>query len=139
VATIWIGWRSGAWNFIIRGIAIIAISVILTVAISSLLRVRSGGVARGLSEMIDLAIGRGQKILSLIRAGLCACLIAAMLGLLGTAIRAHFAAPPRMSPIVDIAMLALVALAHLLYGRQIKVQLLMYRSLKHALEVKEEA
>jgi hypothetical protein len=62
-----------------------------------------------------------------------------MLGLLGTAIRAHFAAPPRMSPIVDIAMLALVALAHLLYGRQIKVQLLMYRSLKHALEVKEEA
>lgn len=139
VATIWSGWHSGAWNFVTRGIAIIAMSAVLTFAVSSLLPVRSGGATGGLSEMIDLAIGRAQRTLVLIRAGLYACVIAAVFGLVGTAIRTHLAAPPRMSPIVDLAVLALVALALFLYGRQIKVELWKYRTLRDALEVKGEA
>jgi hypothetical protein len=136
--TIWSGWHSGTWNFVTRGIAIIAMSAILTLAVSSLLSVRSGG-AGGLSEMIDLAVGRAQRTLVLIRAGLYACAIAAVFGLVGTAIRTHLAAPPRMSPIVDLAVLALVALALFLYGRQVKVELWKYRTLRGALEVKAEA
>jgi hypothetical protein len=139
VATIWSGWHSGAWNFVTRGIAIIAMSAILTFAVSSLLPVRSGGATGGLSEMIDLAIGRAQRTLVLIRAGLYACVIAAVFGLVGTAIRTHLAAPPRMSPIVDLVLLALIALALFLYGRQIKVELWKYRTLRDALEVKGEA
>jgi hypothetical protein len=139
VATIWGGWRSGAWNLITRGIAIAAMSAILTLAVSLLLPVRSRGTTRALSEMIDLAIGRAQRTLSLIRAGLSACVIAAVFGLVGTAIRTHFAAPPRMSPIVDLVVLVLIALVLFLYGRQIRVELEKYRTLKHALAVDGEA
>jgi hypothetical protein len=139
VATIWSGWHSGAWNFVTRGIAIIAMSAILTFAVSSLLPVRSGSATGGLSEMINLAIGRAQRTLVLIRAGFYACVIAAVFGLVGTAIRTHLAAPPRMSPIVDLAVLALVALALWLCGRQIKIELWKYRTLRDALEVKGEA
>jgi hypothetical protein len=138
-ATIWSGWHSGAWNFVTRGIAIIAMSAILTFAVSSLLRVSSGGATRGLSEMINLAIGRAQTTLVLIRAGLYACAIGAAFGLMGTAIRTHLAAPPRMSPIVDLAVLALVALTLFLYGRQIKIELWKYLTLRDALEVKGHA
>ena len=139
VATTWSGWHSGAWNFVTRGIAIIAMSAILTFAVSSLLPVRSEGATGGLSEMINLAIGRAQRTLVLIRAGFYACVIAAVFGLVGTAIRTHLAAPPRMSPIVDLAVLALVALALWLCGRQIKLELWKYRTLRDALEVKGEA
>lgn len=139
MATIWIGWHSAAWNFVTRGIAIIATSAILTLALSSLLPVGSSGPTGGLSEMIDLAIRRAQRTLALIRAGLYACVIAAMFGLVGTAIRTRLAAPPRMSPIVDLAVLALVALALTLYGRQVKVELWKYRALRDALDVKGEA
>ena len=139
VATTWSGWHSGAWNFVTRGIAIIAMSAILTFAVSSLLPLRSGGATGGLSEMINLAIGRAQRTLVLIRAGFYACVIAAVFGLVGTAIRTHLAAPPRMSPIVDLAVLALVALALWLCGRQIKIELWKYRTLRDALEVKGEA
>jgi len=132
-ATIWSGWHSGAWNFVTRGVAIVAMSVILTFAVSSLLSVRSWAATRALSETIDFAISRAQRTLSLIRAGLYACVIAAVFGLVGTAIRAHLAAPPRMSPIVDLGVLVLIASVLLLHGRQVQTELGKYRTLKHAL------
>jgi hypothetical protein len=138
VATIWGGWHSGAWNFVTRGIAIAAVSAILTFAVSLLMPVRSWGDTPALSEMIDLALDRAQGTLSLIRAGVYACVIAAVFGLVGTAIRAHSATPPRMSPIVDLVVLVLIALALFLYGRQIRLELHKYRSLKRALAVDGE-
>jgi hypothetical protein len=135
VATIWSGWHSSAWNFVTRGIAIAAMSAILTLAVSLLMPVRSRGAAPALSEMIDLAIGRARRTLSLIRAGLYACVIAGLFGLVGTAIRTHIAAPPRMSPIVDMVLLVLIALVLFLYSRQIRSELEKYRSLKRALAV----
>ena len=138
VTTIWSGWHSGTWNFVTRGVGIIAMSATLNLAVSSLLPVRSGGTG-GLCEMVDRAIGRAQRTLVLIGAGLYACVIAAVFGLVGTVIRTHLAAPPRMSPISDLAVLALVALALFLYARQIKVELWKYRTLRGALEVKGDA
>jgi hypothetical protein len=137
VATILIG-LSGAWNFVIRGIAIVAMSAILTFALSSLLSVRSGGTTRTLSEMIKLAIDRTQRTLALTRAGLYACVCAVAFGLVGTAVRIHFGRPPRMSPVVDLAILALIALALALYQRQIRVELEKYRALRRALAVDAE-
>jgi ABC-type multidrug transport system fused ATPase/permease subunit len=135
LTTIWGGWLSGAWNFVTRGVAIVSVSAILTFAVALLAPVRSRAVTPALSEMIDLAIHRARKILSLIRAGLYASIIAAVFGLAGTAIRTHFAAPPLMSPVIDLVVLGLIALVLFLYSGQIRGELQKYRNLKHALAV----
>lgn len=131
--TIWSGWTTGTWNFVTRGIAIGSISVIFGVAVSLLLPVRASDSARALSEMIDLAIARAQRALVTIRLGFYACGVAAVFGLVGTAIRTYLARPPRMSPVVDLAVLAIFALGLFFYGRHIKVNLEKLRYLKHAL------
>ena len=138
MATIGIGFF-GAWNFVTRGIAILAMSAILTFALASLLQVRSGSTTGALAEMIDLAIDRAQRTLSLVRAGLYSCVIAAVFGLVGTAIRTHLGRPPKLSPIVDLVILGLIALVLFLYGRQVRVEQGKYRTLKQALAVDAEA
>jgi len=133
VLTIWSGWTSNTWNFIIRGIAIAAISVLAASALSLLLAAKASDAARAVSEMLDLAITRAERMLVIIRLALYACTVAAAFGLVGTAIRSRFATPPQMSPIVDLAMLALVAVGLLLYARQTKATVARLRALKHAL------
>jgi hypothetical protein len=138
VGTIGVG-LLGAWNFVTRGIAIVAMSTILAFAVYSLVPVMSQGTTRPLSEMIDLAVERAQKTLSLIRAGLYSCVIAAVFGLVGTAIRTHFGRPPKISPIIDLVVLALIALVLLLCRRQVRLEVGKYRTLKQALAVDAEA
>jgi hypothetical protein len=125
------------WNFITRGGAIIAVSVILMFATWPLHEATSFDAAQALSKMIDLAIDNAQKILSLIKAGLYCCVIAALFGLVGSAIRTHFGSPPKMPPIVPLTILALVALAVLVWGRKTRLELGKYRSLRQALAVDE--
>lgn len=139
VATIGIGCFSGAWNFVTRGIAIVAMSAILGYALWSLQPLRSPDTTRALSELIDLAIDRARRTLTLIRAALYSCIIAAVFGLIGTAIRTHLGRSPKMSPIIDLVILALIALALLLYRRQIQVERAKYRTLKRALAVDGDA
>ena len=138
VVTICLGFL-GPWNFVTRGIAIVAMSVILTLAVWSLQPVRSVDTTGALSDMIDLAIDRAQSTLSLIRAGLYSCAIAVVFGLVGTAIRTHHGNPPKLAPIVDLAIIAVIALVLSLYGQQIRVGLAKYRALKRALAVDGEA
>ena len=122
----------GPWNFVTRGIAMVAMSVILTLALWSLQPVRSIA-ATTLSEMIELAIDRAQRTLSLVRAGLYSCIIAAVFGMVGTAIRTHLGNPPKMSPLVGLVILALIALVLSLYRQQIRAALAKYGTLKRAL------
>jgi hypothetical protein len=138
LVTIGIG-LSGAWNFVTRGVAIVAISAILTAAVYSLVPVVSGGSTHALSQMIELAIGRVQRTLLLLRAGLYSCVIAAVFGLVGTAIRTHLGRPPKLSPIIDLVILGLIALVLVLYRRQLRVDLGKYRALRQALAVDAEA
>jgi hypothetical protein len=138
VVTICLGFL-GPWNFVTRGIAIVAMSTILTLALWSLQSVRSIATTSALSAMIDLAIDRAQRTLSLVRAGLYSCLIAAVFGLVGTAIRTRLGNPPKMSPVIDLVIVALIALVLWLYGRQIRVELGKYGALKRALAVDGDA
>jgi hypothetical protein len=138
-ATIGIGCFSGAWNFVTRGIAIIAMSAVLGYAVLSLQPLRSPDTTRAISELIDLAVDRAQRTLSLIRASLYACVIAAVFGLIGTAIRTHLGRPPKMSPIIDLVILALIALALFLYRRQVQFEQEKYRTLKLALAADGDA
>jgi hypothetical protein len=133
LGTIGLGLASGTWNFVTRGVAIIAMSMILGFAVWPFQSVRSLDAVQALSEMIDLAIDHAQKFLSLIRAGLYCCVIAAVFGLLGTAIRTHFDRPPKMSPIVDLTILALVAVLIALWGRQTRRELGKYQNLKQGI------
>jgi hypothetical protein len=137
--TIRSGWTTGMWNFVTRGIAIGAISVIVATAVSLLLPVRASDAAGTLSEMIDLAIARGRRTLLTIRLGSYGCAVAGVFGLVGTGIRTYLTRPPRMSPVVDLAVLAICALGLFLYGRSIKVNLEKFRYLKHALALDGDA
>ena len=139
IGTIGIGFSSGALNFVTRGVAITCMSALLLFAVRSLLPIGSQDATRALSEMIDLAINRAQKTLSLISACLYSCAIAAVFGLVGTAIRTHLGRPPKMSPIVDVAVVALIALALFLYRRQFRLDLAKYTTLKRALAAHKEA
>jgi hypothetical protein len=135
VVTLWSGWSSGTLNFVTRGMAILAVSFILAFSASLLLPVRSSETASALSEMIELAVRRAHRSVLLVRWGLVACGIAAVFGLVGTAIRTHLAGPPRMSPIVDLTVLALAAAVLGLCGRHGKASLARYRLLKRVLVV----
>jgi hypothetical protein len=133
VYTIWRGWTTGAWNFVTRGMAIVAIAAILSRAMSSLLRVRAGTDARALSEMLDLAIIRAERALLVIRLGFYACGVGALFGLAGTAIRARLSKSPALSPLVDLTVLAMIALGLFLFSRRITSDLAKYIYLKRAL------
>jgi hypothetical protein len=98
LATLGTGLSFHIWNFLTRGSAIIAVSVILMLATWPLHQATSSDAAQALSQMIDVAIDHAHKTLSLIRAGLYCCIIAAIFGLAGNAIRTHFGNPPKMSP-----------------------------------------
>ena len=139
VFTIWRGWTTATWNFVTRGSAIVAISILVAIVMSSLLSVRTSDAARAVSEMIDLAIARAHRTLIAIRLGLAACCIAAVMGLVGAAIRSYRAAPPRMSPVVDVAVLVMFAAGLFVYGRQVRITLEKLHALKRALGADGEA
>jgi len=131
--TIWKGWATDTWNFVTRGIAVLAISALVSIAVSLLLPVRASGDVKALAEMIDLAIARAERNLKTIRLGFYACTVAAVLGLAGTAIRTYRSRPPSVSPIIDLAVLAIFALGLFLYARHTRVDIAKYRCLKKAL------
>jgi hypothetical protein len=133
--TIWSGFATGTWNFVTRGVAIAVMSSMATGGLWLLLPVRASDAARMLSEMIDLSIARAQRTLLTIRLGLYACGVAAAFGLVGTATRAYLTRPPRMSPVIDLAILAIFALGLFLLGRRVRINLEKLRYLKRVLAV----
>jgi hypothetical protein len=129
---IWKGWTTDAWNFVTRGVAMLATSVLVSIAVSLLVPVRASADVKALAEMIDLAIARAERTLKAIRLGFYACTVAAVLGLAGTAIRTYLSRPPSLSPVLDLAVLAIFALGLFVYARHTRVDLAKYRCLKRA-------
>ena len=132
------GLPSGSWKFITRGIAWIAMSAILIVALLPLIAVQSNVTSSALSEMMDLAIDRAQGTLWLVRGGLCACAIAATSSLVPIAFRTHFARPPRVSAIVVVEILALIASALVFCSWRVGLKLRKYRALRQATVARPE-
>jgi hypothetical protein len=130
--TLWIGWRSGTWHFLVRGAGILIVSGMLA---GSAWLLAPAGTARAatLSQMIDLAIERSLKLVRLTRSGLWACGVAALCGLAGAAIRTRLAAAPQMSPLVDLALLGLLASVLYLGGRRFETRVRQYVQVKKAL------
>ena len=130
--TIWRGWTTGSWHFVTRGVAIVTIASLIGVAMLSLLRVRAGR-AVAVSEMLELSIARAQRAVIGIRLGIAACMVGAVMGLVGTAIRTRVSGPPLMSPIVDLVLLALSAAGLFAWGRNVRLQLRRLQAVKRAL------
>jgi len=57
----------------------------------------------------------------------------AVFGLFGTARRTHFSKPPAVSPIADLAVIAILALGLFFYGRRTRIQLEKMKHLKRVL------
>lgn len=133
LATIWIGLTTGAWNFISRGIAVLAVAALAATATRALFPVRGSEEARSLSDMIDLSLLRARRSDLTITLGLYACAVAALFGLIGAAIRSQLSGPPKMSPIVDLAFVALVALALGLCRGRVRHTLVKFQYLQRAL------
>jgi hypothetical protein len=129
IYTVWIGWSHGIWNFLSRGVALIAISSLLATAAWS--RRGSGRVDSGsLVGMLDLGIVQAERFGRVVQAGYWACGVAAALGLIGYGIRVHFYRPPAMSPIEPLLLLALVVIALLLFGRRLRDDLARLKYLR---------
>ena len=133
VFTIWRGWTTGSWNFVTRGVAIVTIAILMGIAMLSLLGVRAGRAA-SVSEMLALSIARAQRTVIGIRLGMAACVVGAVMGLVGTAIRTRASGPPLMSPIVDLVLLALSAAGLFAWGRNVRLQLAQLLAVKSALD-----
>ena len=132
VLTIWRGWTAGSVHFVTRGLAIVTIAGLMGLAMLSLLRVRAGR-AVAVSDMLELSIARAQRVVIGIRLGMAACMVGAVMGLVGTAIRTRVSGPPLMSPIVDLVLLALSAAGLFAWGRNVRVQLGRLQAVKRAL------
>ena len=115
--TVWWGWSSSTWNFVTRGIAVGVAGALALKTLLSLASVRGSADAQALTDMLDLAVRRARTTLAVIHMALFACALAAVLGAMGTVIRARSGNPPALSPVVDVVLLALVA-ATLLGYRQ---------------------
>ncbi|HUK36717.1 MAG TPA: hypothetical protein VLV86_22535 [Vicinamibacterales bacterium] len=125
--TVWWGWTTATWNFVTRGIAIGVISVLAVKALVSLAAVRTSADARTLSEMLELTIRRARSTLVVIHVGLLSCAIAVVLGVIGAVIRTRAGRPPALSPVMDVAILALAAVILLVYRQRATVGLARLR------------
>ncbi|HZC37783.1 MAG TPA: hypothetical protein VE221_03810 [Sphingomicrobium sp.] len=133
IATIWLGANSGAWNLITRGTAILAIATLAGIAAGGFAGVRRGDDARAVSEMIELSIRSAKRWLLAIRLALYGCVVAAAFGLIGATIRTHLSNPPKMSPVIDLILLTVIALALSLFRYRAKVALAKFEYLQRTL------
>ena len=134
VFTIWRGWTTESWNFVTRGAAIVTIAILMAIAMRSLLGVSKSRAAAPVSEMLALSIARAERALIGVRLGMAAGVVAAVMGLVGTAIRSRVSGPPLMSPVIDLLLLALSALGLFAWGRNVRLHLAQLRAVKHALD-----
>jgi len=106
--TLWQGWKLAAWNFGVRGLAVLVVAGILWLMVVTLWPVR-GGDARSLSDFADLGLARARRSRRAVVLGLAGCAAAAALGTVGWALRSAAGHPPALSPVIDLAVLALLA------------------------------
>ena len=122
VCTLWRGWTSETWNFVTRGVAIVVVSALLIRALIALLPFRAHMDIQSLAEMFEIAVARIRRTLFLVRMAIVCCVVAGVFGIVGTAIRIRAGSAPRLSPIVDLIIIALIISLLWLYGRTLSAE-----------------
>jgi hypothetical protein len=131
--TIVVGLHTGAWFFVTRGMTIALISVIVLYAWSMLLPVRASENANAMSDMVDLAILRTERILVAVRLSYYACTIVLVGGLVGAHIRATMGKPSQGPVYIYSAILAIIAIGAFLYGREMRQVLEKFNHVRRVL------
>jgi hypothetical protein len=106
--TVWQGARLGVLNFEIRGAAVLIVAAILWAIVGMLWPAR-GGDARSQREFAELGLARARRSRRSVVMALAACAVAAVMGVIGTIVRTTAGNPPALSPVIDLAILALLA------------------------------
>jgi hypothetical protein len=130
--TVWQGWRLGALNFGVRGLAVLIVAGILWLMVATLWPVR-GGDTRSLSDFADLGLARARRSRRAVVLGLAGCVVAAVLGTVGWALRTAADHPPALSPVIDLAVLALLAAIVEALRRRFRSEEARFAYLKRAL------
>jgi uncharacterized membrane protein len=112
--TLYAGFNGGAWNFLVRGIALLVLSGMTGLAAWSQ-RFDAAGQLNSLAGKMDQTIARSRKLHRAAGLGLTMCGVAAVAGLAGYFIRVRQGHPPAMSPLEPLALLALMAIAICIY------------------------
>jgi hypothetical protein len=107
--TLWQGWRLGAVNFGVRGVAVLIVAGILWMMVATLWQVRRGDGARSLSDFAELGLARAKRSRRAVVLALAGCTVAAVLGVAGTILRTRADHPPALSPYIDLLVLAVIA------------------------------
>lgn len=107
--TLWQGWRLGAANFGVRGLAVLIVAAILWVMVVTLWQVRGSDDARSLHDFAELGWARARRSRRAVVLALTGCAVAAALGVAGTIVRTTADHPPALSPYVDLLVLAVLA------------------------------
>lgn len=131
--TIWLGATTGAWFFVTRGIAILAMSAIAGFAAWSFKSALRDDTA-SLGAMIELALLRTQRWRGAIRLGYFISGIAVLFGTVGYSIRVNYGKPPAGRPEDALIALALFVLALFLLQRRARDQVAKYRYLKQLMQ-----
>jgi hypothetical protein len=106
--TLWQGWKLAALNFGTRGLAVLIVAAILWVTAATLWPVRNDD-ALSLGDFADLGLARARRCRRAVVLALAGCTAAAVLGTVGWALRTAADHPPALSPVIDLAVLALLA------------------------------
>ena len=109
VFTLWQGWRLGAVNFGVRGVAVLSVAAILWLVAATLWSVRRDD-ARSLKNFAERGLARARRSRMAAAYALAGCSVVAVLGVVGTILRTAADRPPALSPYIDLAILALMAL-----------------------------
>jgi MFS family permease len=108
--TVWIGWSSGAWHFVVRGATLI-VAAVPTLLATIVLRNRTAREARSVSESLQLSIKRAERLATSVDLAVAAVAVIGVGGLVGYAVRARHGRPAFVSPIEDLLGLAVLAMA----------------------------
>lgn len=132
--TIWHGALAGIWNFIPRGMSIIAISLILEFAVWSF-KAGLRDDTESLTSMIELSLLRTERWLIAIRLGYVIFAITFFFGVAGYEIHIHFVNPHSHAPppVGAAIMTAIFGFVLFLLQKRAKDQVAKYRYLKNIL------
>ena len=129
--TIWHGTALGIWNFVPRGISIVAISLISEFAAWSF-RAALRDNTESLASMIELSLLRTERWLTAIRLGYVIFAISFFFGVAGYEIHIHFVNPysHALPPVGTATVTAIFAFVLYLLQRRAQERLAKYRHLK---------
>lgn len=135
--TLWIGWISQTWNFLMRGVTLAIVSFLAAMATLAL-RTRNGVETRSLREMLQVLSARTERLIRAADLGCYSMVIVALGGTVGYTLRVRLGHPPAVPLAEDLLAVVVVGLTLVWYRRIQARALRRYRHLERAIGSEDE-